>query len=50
LEVSIVDLMVANAAFITGDVYTLVWKHTNKWWNKCTFQIPSAKENSNVVI
>jgi hypothetical protein len=24
LEVSIVDLMVANAAFITGDVYTLV--------------------------
>ena len=25
------------------NVYTLVWKHTNKWRNICTFQIPSAK-------
>ena len=25
------------------NVYTLVWKHTNKWPNICTFQIPSAK-------
>ena len=28
------------------NVYTLVWKHTNKWPNICTFQIPSAKKNS----
>ena len=27
-------------------VYTLVWKHTDKWRNICTFQIPSAKKNS----
>jgi hypothetical protein len=26
------------------NVYTLVWKHTNKWWNICTFQIPSANK------
>ena len=26
------------------NVYTLVWKHTNKWRNICTFQIPSAKK------
>jgi hypothetical protein len=25
---------------------TLVWKHTNKWRNICTFQIPSAKKNN----
>jgi hypothetical protein len=25
------------------NVYTLVWKHTNRWRNICTFQIPSAK-------
>jgi hypothetical protein len=28
------------------NVYTLVWKHTDKWRNICTFQIPSAKKNS----
>jgi hypothetical protein len=27
----------------------LDWKHTNKWRNICTFQIPSVKKNSNVV-
>ena len=26
------------------NVYTLVGKHTNKWRNICTFQIPSAKK------
>ena len=26
------------------NVYTLVWKHTNKWRNICTFQIPPAKK------
>ena len=26
------------------NVYTLVWKHTNKWRNICSFQIPSAKK------
>ena len=28
------------------NVYTLAWKHTDKWRNICTFQIPSAKKNS----
>ena len=28
------------------NVYTLVWKHINKWRNICIFQIPSAKKNS----
>ena len=27
-------------------MYTLLWKHTNKWRNICTFQIPSAKKKS----
>ena len=27
----------------SSNVYTLVWKHTNKWRNIYTFQIPSAK-------
>jgi hypothetical protein len=33
-------------SWLTKDshVYTLVWKHTNKWWNIYTFQIPSAKK------
>jgi hypothetical protein len=28
------------------NMYTLVWKHTNKWRNICTFQITSTKKNS----
>jgi hypothetical protein len=48
LSVSIVDLTVANAVLLatrnSPSVYTLVWKHTNKWRNICTFQIPSAKK------
>jgi hypothetical protein len=32
------------------NVYILVWKYTNKWRNICTFQIPPAKKNSNVVV
>ena len=78
LEVSIVDLTVANAVFLATrsgasktifatvkstvdtdnssntvllfiflwnflNVYTLVWKQTNKWRNICTFHISSAK-------
>jgi hypothetical protein len=60
LEVSIVDLMVANAVLLatrsgylwppilcnSSNVYTLVLKHMKKWRNICTFQIPSAKKNS----
>jgi hypothetical protein len=26
------------------NMYTLVWKHTNKWRNICTFHIPSDKK------
>jgi hypothetical protein len=46
LEVSIVDLTVTNAVLLlflflwnSPNMYTLVWKHTNKWRNICPFQI-----------
>jgi hypothetical protein len=40
LPMAIGQPLISNPA----NVYTLVWKHTYKWWNIWTFQIPSTKK------